>query len=663
MSDLFQIGLSGLRAAQTNLSVTGQNITNVNTPGYSRQTAIQAAASANFTGAGYIGTGAKVVDIQRVYNQFLTDQVRTSTATAAANEAYRVQIEELNGTLSSSAGGLTSGMQSYFDALQTAIEDPASLPARQLFLSEAEGLTGRFNSLHDQLSTQNRYINEQMTTIAQQVTRLAQSVADYNDAIAKATANGHTPNDLLDARDEVLRELSDLVGVTVVKQDDHGINLFVGSGQPLVVGNQASRLEAAPGRADPSRVEVSVVIGDQAQEVTSLLSGGQLGGLIDYRDEVLGQAQNVLGQLALALASETNQQLGKGLDLNGEVGRLLFNDINSSQQIAQRSAGNEGNQSDKKVEVRIGDTSQLTTSDYELTFSSATAFSVRRLSDNETLGPFDLTAAETDLTYPVFDGLDLSQQPAAGAYEAGDRYMLTPTRHAAQHLSVVMSEPEQLAFAAPMTAEADSQNRGTGSVSQPVLLDGPQSMDLDDLKNLGVTFTYENGTLTPVSTGTPAATITPGSWAITAGETTELEWEVDGHHFSMTLSGSPLDGDTFSVDFNQGGVADNRNALLLSELQTRPVLGQVPGERGTSLLDGYGALVQKVGTQTAQARTESEASQAVLAQATYSRNSVSAVNLDEEAANLIQFEQYYNASAQIIQVARTVFDTLINSMR
>ena len=673
MSDLFQIGLSGLRAAQTNLSVTGQNITNVNTPGYSRQTAIQNTTPANFTGAGYIGTGAKVVDIQRVYNQFLTDQVRASTSTAAANEAYRVQIEELNSTLSSSAGGLTSGMQGYFDALQTAIEDPASLPARQLFLAEAGGLAGRFNSLNDQLSTQNRYINGQMTTIAQQATRLAQSVADYNGAIAKATANGHTPNDLLDARDEVLRELSDLVGVTVVKQDDHGINLFVGSGQPLVVGNQAAKLEAAPGRADPSRVEISVVTGSQAQEVTSLLSGGQLGGLIDYRDEVLGQAQNVLGQLALALASETNQQLGKGLDLNGEVGRPLFNDINSAQQIAQRSAGNEGNQSDKKLEVRIADTSQLTTSDYELTFSSATEFSVRRLSDNEPLGTYDLAAAETELTYPVFDGLDLSQQPAAGVYEAGDRYMLTPTRHAAQHLSVVMSDPKQLAFAAPMAAEADSQNRGTGNVSQPVLVGGDQPLDMGALTGLigpnGIEFSYANNLdAAGEPDGTGTLTLSPPAspsqvTILKPGVDQQFEYEIGGQTFSMSLSGRPLDGDSFTVSFNEGGVADNRNALLLSELQTRPVLGQSDTTRGTSLLDGYGALVQKVGTQTAQVRTESAASQAVLDQATHSRNSVSAVNLDEEAANLIQFEQYYNASAQIIQVARTVFDTLINSMR
>lgn len=663
MSDLFQVGLSGLRAAQTQLSVAGQNITNVNTPGYSRQTAIQTTIPASFTGAGYMGNGTKVVDIQRIYNQFLTNQVRTTTSAAAANEAYKVQIEELNSTLSSTASGITKGMQNYFGALQTAIEDPASLPARQLFLSEAQGLAGRFNSVHEQLNTQNRFINDQMATVAQQVTRLAQSIAGFNDAIAKAAANGAAPNDLLDARDEAIRQLSGYVGVTVVNQDDHSVNLFIGSGQPLVVGKEASMLQAATGQADPGRVDIRLVSGNAAQDVTGLISGGELGGLLDYRQNVLDQALNALGRMSLSIASEFNQQLGKGLDLNGQVGSPLFNDINSAELLSLRSRARESNPSAAGLAVHISDTSLLSTSDYELTFTSDTEFNVRRVSDNRVLGPFDITATDSSAQgYPAFDGLDLSGQ--ADAFMAGDRFLLTPTRSAAQSLSVVMTEPQQLAFAAPMAAQADIQNRGTGSVTQPVLLTGPQPLALTDLRNLGVTFTYaQDGTLTATSTAIPVKTITPASWSMAAGETRELSWEVDGHRFSMTLSGQPLDGDTFMLDFNQGGVADNRNALLMSELQSRTVLGKTDGARGFSLLDGYGDLVQKVATFTAQSRTESEASHSMLTQATNNRNSVSAVSLDEEAASLIQFEQYYNASAQIIQVARTVFDTLINTMR
>ncbi|SDS53525.1 flagellar hook-associated protein 1 FlgK [Halopseudomonas litoralis] len=655
MADLFNIGLSGLRAAQTNLSVTGQNITNVNTPGYTRQTAIQTANPPGHTGAGYMGTGTKVVDIQRIYNQFLTNQVRSTTSAASEVNAYNTQIEELNSTLSSTASGITTGMQNYFDALQTAVEDPASLPARQLFLSEAQGLAGRFNSVQQQLSTQNQFISQQMTGITQQVSRLAQSVAGYNDAIAKASANGSVPNDLLDARDEAIRELSGYVGVTVVNQGDNSVNLFIGSGQPLVVGKEASILQATPGRADPSRVDIQLVSGNTAQDVTKLINGGELGGLLNYREDVLDLAFNALGRMSLSIASEFNQQLGKGLDLNGQVGSDLFGDINSEAYMGLRSRGREGNSSESTLDVRIDDTSALSTSDYELTFTSEAEFTVRRVADGRVLGPFDLNASEGDPRYAAFDGLDLGNQ--SGNYQAGDRYLLTPTRSAAQGLSVVMTEPQQLAFAAPLGSEADLNNRGTGNVNQPLMVDGPQPLDLAALKGLATEFTYtETGTGTGLLTSEdPALEI-----EVTLGQ--PFEWEVDGHTFSMTLSGKPLDGDSFSVGFNTG-VADNRNALAMSDLQTRQVLGQGDGARGFSLLDGYGDLVQKVATFTAQSRTEADANQAMLVQATNNRNSVSAVSLDEEAANLIQFEQYYNASAQIIQVARTVFDTLINSMR
>lgn len=655
MADLFGIGLSGLRAAQTHLSVAGQNITNVNTPGYSRQTAIQAATQPSYTGAGYLGNGTRVNDVQRIYNEFLTNQVRTTTSSSAQVNAFNIQIEELNSTLSSTASGITSGMQNYFDALQTAIEDPASLPARQLFLSEAQGLAGRFNSVYEQLSTQNRFIGEQMSTISQQVTRLAQSVAGYNEAISKAAANGAMPNDLLDARDEAVRQLSELIGVSVVRQDDHSINLFIGSGRPLVVGKDASTLQAAPGRSDPARMEIRLVSGGSSQDVTKLVSGGQLGGLVNYREDVLDLAFNALGRMSLSLASEFNQQLAKGLDLNGNVGTNLFGDINSAEYMDLRSRGREGNQSQATVDVRIADTSQLSTSDYEMTFTSATEFTVRRVDDNRVLGPFDLTATEGQPGYPVFDGLDLSNQP--GGYIAGDRYLLTPTRSAAMSLSVSMTHPQQLAFAAPMAGAADLNNRGTGSVTQPVLTDAPVPLDLAQLRGLGVEFTY---TSTGTGTGELTSTAPPLNIPITLGE--KFSWTVSGHEFSMTLSGQPLEGDTFAVSFNTG-VADNRNALTLSGLQSQQVLGKADGARGFSLADGYGDLVQRVATATAQSRTESEANQAMLVQATNHRDSVSAVSLDEEAANLIQFEQFYNASAQIIQVARSVFDTLISSMR
>ncbi|UJJ32138.1 flagellar hook-associated protein FlgK [Halopseudomonas maritima] len=657
MANLFGIGLSGLKSAQTQLSVTGQNITNVNTPGYTRQTAVQTAQVPSFTGAGYMGNGTKVVDVDRIYNQFLTNQVRTATSTNAEVQAFKSQLEQLNTLVSSSATGITPGLQSYFDALQTAIEDPANLPARQLFLSEAEGLAARFNTVQTSLSSQNQFIGQQMGTLADQASRLASSIASYNDSIAVAAANGAQPNDLLDARDEAVRELSELIGVTVVQQDDNMLNIFIGSGQPLVVGNQASTLAVQPGAGDPSRVDVVLKAGNAVQDVTGLISGGELGGLIKYRNDVLDPALNAIGRLALSIASEFNEQQGQGLDLNGNAGASLFNDINSAELVDGRSLARATNSDpNAKLDVLISDTSQLSTSDYEVVFTSATEFTVRRTSDDSVSGPYDLNSVPP----PELDGFTI--ELGGGGIAAGDRFLLTPTRHAAAEMTVVMQQPQELAFAAPGSVEASLDNRGTGSLSQPSLTAGPSPIDSAALQGLlPVELSYDEASGELQVTG-GTATLNPSPLVITPGQTNSVEVTVGGYTFSMSMTGTPKDGDSFNLAFN-AGVADNRNALVMSGLQTAKVLGQANGAEGFSFVDGYGDLVQRVATYTAQARTNSESSAAVLTQATNNRDSVSAVSLDEEAANLIKFEQYYNASAQVIQVARTIFDTLINSVR
>ena len=658
MADLFNIGLSGLRASQTQLAVTGQNITNVNTPGYSRQTALQEARNPSFTGSGYIGNGTNVVDVQRVYNQFLTNQERTSTSVNAEVTAFQSQMEELTGLLASNATGITPGLQNFFDALQTSIEDPASLPARQLFLSESEGLASRFNTVQERLTTQTEFINQQMNTLAGQVSRLSESIAKYNDSIAKAAANGAQPNDLLDARDETVRQLSELIGITVVQQDRDTVNIFVGSGQPLVVGKDASSLKVQQGRSDPGRAELVLVSGGSEQDITRLVSGGELGGLIRYRQDVLDQAMNAVGRLALSISSEINDQLGKGLDINGQAGAQLFKDINSQDQVDLRSRGLPTNSDpNARLNILISDTSQLSTSDYEVLFTSATEYSVRRVSDNTISGPFDIT----DPTPTELDGFTISLE-TGGTTATGDRFLLTPTRFGSGSMETVMQQPEALAFAAPARSDASLDNRGTAKITQPTLVDGPQPIVPADMQAfLPIDFSYDQTTneLTLTSAFGP---VNPATIAITPGQTNTLEWEIDGYSFSMNMTGTPLDGDTFEVNFNTGR-SDNRNALTLSGLQTSAVLGQANGAAGFSFVDGYGDLVQRVATFTAQARSDAEASGAVLKQAQNNRDSVSAVNLDEEAANLIRFEQYYNASAQVIQIARSVFDTLINSLR
>lgn len=678
MADLLNIGLSGLSANKTSLAVTGHNITNVNTPGYSRQETVQATRIPQFSGAGYIGSGTTLVDVRRIYNEFLNSQVRSSTALNSDTQSYLGQINQLDSLLAGSTTGVNPGLQKVFAALQTAAEDPANIPARQLALSEAEGLAKRFNTVYDRLYEQNSFINKQLSAVTDQVNELATSIAGYNDAIAIAASNGQQPNDLLDAREEAVRKLSTFIGVTVVAQDDSSYNLFIGSGQPLVVGSTAARLEVTPGLSDPLRSEVQFVSGSARQGITSLITGGEMGGLIRYREDVLDTTMNSVGRLALSITDQVNRQLGQGLDLNGQFGNGLFRDLNDPILIGQRSLARVGNSDPSaNLNVLIEDTTQLTTSDYEVEFTSATNYTVRRISDGTSSGPFDITvlpAAEVD---------GFSVNVASGTFAAGDRFRIMPTRTAGESIRADMKKPEELAFAAPLKSQTSPANIGTGAISQPTLVTAIDIYDPVAQTNLetslrnapplrivmgaagGATQGYNvvdiNGNV--IDTGV----IVPGQnnkLTVTVPATAGPPAVPVPFDYEVSISGRPQGGDNFSVSFNTNGVSDNRNALKLIDLQKRTTIGinpLAPATTGSSFSDAYGDLVERVGTLTSQARVDGEATGSILKQATNNRDSVSAVNLDEEAAKLIQFEQYYQASAQIIQVARSLFDTLINT--
>ncbi len=717
MADLLSIGLSGLAASKTQLSITGHNITNVNTPGYSRQDATQATRSPQFSGAGYIGSGTTLVEVRRSYSEFLTSQLRSSTSLSADVEAYKSQINQLDSLLAGTTTGITPSLQKFFSALQTAAEDPANIPARQLVLAEAEGLARRFNTVYDRLSEQNNFTNKQMSAVTDQVNRLAGSIGSLNEAIAIAAANGKQPNDLLDARDEAVRQLSGYIGVTVVPQDDKSFNIFIGSGQPLVVGSTVARLEVVPGQGDPNRHEVQFISGGSRQGITSQITGGELGGLIRYREEVLDSTMNSLGRLALAVSDQVNTQLGQGLDLKGQVGSALFGNYNDPALARLRVNAFAGNSNAQPV-LNITNTSQLSTSDYLMEYDGS-SYKIRRLSDNQLMTATENPAGTLSITDK--NGRDQGFQIVLGNLPPapGDKFSLQPTRRGASDIKATLDQADQLAFAAPIRAESKLQNRGTGVIGQPSLVAGPSPISRDALAvanlSLGANLSADGKTYTlgalptgwsyvakggdPIvpqrsangdliepladQDGNPLARVLDDDGqplevngqpvvapAMTMGNsnTVRLAYAAaDGetYRFELSMSGRPMAGDEFALAFNQNGVSDNRNALKLVDLQSKQTVGVTAGIAGSgfSFTDGYGELVERVGTLTAQARMDSEATGAILKQATDNRDSLSAVNLDEEAANLIKFEQYYNASAQIIQVARSLFDTLISTFR
>lgn len=681
MADLLSIGLSGLRSTQNALTTTGHNIANVNTPGYSRQETIQQTNIAQYNGSGYVGSGSQTVDVRRLASDFLTSQVRSANSQNSELQTFKSQISQLDGLLSDSTTGITPAMQKFFATLQTAAQDPSSIPAREAVLAQAQGMAKSFNTLYDQIDKQNGQINDQLSALTNQVNALAKSVGSLNDAIARSKAAGGAPNDLIDSREQAIKQLSGMVGLQVVEQDDGALNLFVGTGQPLVVGNTVSSMTAKPGTDDPSRFQIVLTSGSTEQNVTSQLSGGEMGGLLSYRDTALDHAYNSLGQLSLTLADTVNKQLGQGLDLSGNAGSALFGDINDTQSIGLRVMGRSSNTGSASATLSITDTSKLSPSDYRLDYNG-TGFTARRASDNAALTVNKSGTDPVTLTLTDANGNDQGFKVQFSAAElakaqAGDVFSLQPTRRGASQLKVDLAQADQLGFAGTAKAAATTNNRGTGAITQPALTSTVSPVNTADFGRL---FGDSGRKLTVNAAGTgfdvselPAgATLTVKSPStsnvLTPGQTNVVSLEYvdpvtkNSYTYDFNISGVPQAGDSFTLGANKGGISDNRNALNLVALQTKPTMGGY-GNTGTTYNNAYGGLVERVGTLTAQVRVDSAASETVLKQTQDNRDSLSAVNLDEEAAKLVQFQQYYGASAQVIKIAQSLFDTLLGAFR
>ena len=681
MADLLSIGLSGLRSTQNALTTTGHNIANVNTPGYSRQETIQQTNIAQYNGSGYVGSGSQTVDVRRLASDFLTNQVRTANSQNSELQTFKSQISQLDGLLSDSTTGITPAMQKFFATLQTASQNPSSIPAREAVLAQAQGMAKSFNTLYDQIDKQNGQINDQLSALTNQVNALAKSVGSLNDAIARSKAAGGAPNDLIDSREQAIKQLSGMVGLQVVEQDDGALNLFVGTGQPLVVGNTVSSMTAKPGTDDPSRFQIVLTSGSTEQNVTSQLSGGEMGGLLSYRDTALDHAYNSLGQLSLTLADTVNKQLGQGLDLSGNAGSALFGNINDTQSIGLRVMGRATNTGSASATLSITDTSKLSPSDYRLDYNGS-GFTARRASDNAALTVNRTGTDPVTLTLTDANGNDQGFKVQFSAAElakaqAGDVFSLQPTRRGASQLKVDLAQADQLGFAGTAKAAATTNNRGTGAITQPALTTMVSPVNTADFGRL---FGDSGRKLTVNAAGTgfdvselPAGAVltvkSPStSNVLTPGQTNVVSLEYvdpvtkNSYTYEFNISGVPQAGDSFTLSTNKGGISDNRNALNLVALQTKPTMGGY-GNTGTTYNNAYGGLVERVGTLTAQVRVDSAASETVLKQTQDNRDSLSAVNLDEEAAKLVQFQQYYGASAQVIKIAQSLFDTLLGAFR
>ena len=471
---LIGIGLSGLRAHQTALSVTGNNVSNTNTPGYSRQEAIFVDNQSLLTGAGYLGQGVNLSTIRRNAEEFITAQLRSDTTIYNERKVFLGQASSVDNLLASTTTGLTPAMSAFFQAFQGGAEDPTSVPQRQLLLSQSEGLVSRFKSLDSRLNSQLRTIDFEMEAAVSEINSLAKSLAQLNQQIAVAVGagQGDMPNNLLDERDEALRKLSEYVTVSAYPQDSTGqLNIFIGNGQPLVLGNTSATMAAVQSPTNSSQKEIALVVSGVSKIISNELSGGKIGGLLEFRNNELTNSINSLGRVALVLADTINKQHSLGMDLEDNLGGNYFLDVNETSVAQSRISANGQNlpPSDQVMQINILDSSALTTSDYELRFDGPNDddFNIIRLSDGQRVLKSVLPGV-----YPANVEVDGFQvQFDSGTFKQGDRFSINPTKTGARDIGLQIDRVEAIAFAAPIRAEAEIGNTGNATINLGKVLD------------------------------------------------------------------------------------------------------------------------------------------------------------------------------------------------
>ena len=654
MAGLLNIGLTGVNAAQGQLITTSHNIANVNTPGFHRQKVIQSAMTPFFSGVGFFGTGTKMTTVVRAYDQFLENQMLSADTRRSEYAAYAVQIRQIDNMLADPTAGLSPAMDAFFAGLREVAADPTNLSARQTLLSSAQALVGRFHTLDARLTEIREGVEYDIRATVDQINMLANSIAELNQRIVVAQAAGTAKpaNDLLDQRWQLVTELNKLIQVTTKEQDDGTLSVFIGSGQSLVLGNQATQLGAVQDKNDPQRYAVAIIPrnGDPILIPERLITGGQLAGLLEFRRESLDSTQNRIGMIAVSIASAINNQQKLGVDLGGALGLDLFS-LPAPRVIPTNAAVVSFDFDTDPFADDIANLGLLTDADYELKYDG-TNYVVTNLN---TKASKTLIAGDD-----TFEGLKIDI--GASTLVAGQTALIQPTRYMARDIKMMVTDPRQIAAGCPVISDVPVTNNGTGKVSD-ITMSNVSGVVVPPPGWGAAVLTFTSPNTITVSGGFTPATLTFDP----AMQSTGAEYTLTGpggFEFTFTLSGTPKDGDTFNLRLTEAGIADNRNANQLAALQTAKLLFNSGTGAPTATIDGaYSQLVNKVGNKTHEVQTNEFTQTTLYEQARETRDALSAVNLDEEAANLVRYQQAYQASGRVMSIAQRLFDEIISIVR
>lgn len=672
---LLNVGARALLANQVALQTTGNNIANVSVAGYSRQSVAMETVQGQFTGSGYIGNGVNVATILRNHNELLTRQAAAAQAVQAADATRAERVKQVQDVFSGGTSGLGAAVTDMLNSLGDVVSSPTDITARTVTLTRMDEMAARMRSSAQQLQEIEYSVTEQLKTDVNSINNLAKNIADVNEQIARVRGNGQSPNDLLDQRDQLIRELNQYVQTTQIPADDGTVGVFVGGSQALVLGSTAASLSIDESRLFPGSQQMGLYFnraGSAPVELNeSMLGGGQVAGLMRFANNDLAEGRNLLGRMALAIGTTLNYQQSLGLTLDGQPGKPLFS---TPAAIDGLTGGTSKGSIDLTDTTKFSPT-QFAASDYEVRFTSLPGGQVVRLSDGKVTNFTDLA----DLASRQIDGLTFEFDPASPP-QANERVLFKPFASAAANIQSLVYSPRDLAAANPVNAAMGTSNTGTlqlaglqatgqhwdaaaGRVAGTGVVNPPPSPVPPATTGGGITLTFAadgSFSVTPARvpidmSATPPAQMTP-PYQYKPGQAISIDgWQI-------TLQGTPKNGDTVTVgnalDAQYGDIYTRNagNATALLSLRDVKMFDE------STLSDGYAGLMAQVGTRAQSSQYAAQLSSSIANNLEADRTAVSGVNLDEEAARLIQYQQAYQASAKMLQIAQNIFDNLIQSM-
>ena len=710
-SDVLSIGLSGALTAERSLATASHNIANAQTEGFSRQRVNVDTRQPQFSGVGALGTGVKISNVKRIHDEFVSAEMRTNASISSGLETNYEFTSQIDNMLADPNAGLAPTLHSFFAAINNISNDPGSQSARQVLIGEANALSERFAYLDSRFESLRKGTNETLKSHVGDVNNIAKAIADVNWKIvlAKEVTQGE-PNDLLDQRERLLHKLSEKVVVTSNEQEDGALNVFIGNGQTLVLGKRSAALGLKANLHDPSELEIVYKNQGVDSIVTQFMKGGTIGGLLEFREKMLGASQNELGRIAIGVSKTFNDQHHKGMTLDNKLGGDFFKSIDKSTPLTLPSNTNKG---DFALKTTITNTDNLTVSDYHLNYNNGMYTLIR---DEDGIIIKEFSSIPQDIES---EGFTVHLERGT-KIEDGDSYMIRPTRAAARSFEVDIERANEIAAAAPVRIRTSINNMGDvkphltsvtnidapsfttekGTLSPTITLrfiDENHFELLDDIgKRIPAEQLKNQSKAIPATPGVPGENGSPATPAIPAipASRTEKIASLSGQEnedeaestisiekgiyydpevglnlfptpngmekgYNVALSGRAKVGDTFVIEFNKDAVGNNINALELGELQSKPTLDNATSNYN----EVYSQLVSRVGSKTHELDVNREAQGILYSQAKAQREAVSGVNLDEEAADLVRYQQAYEANAKVIGAASEMFDTLIGVLR